>query len=98
MTDDHGRISVGRLSRVGLAVGRRRSAKGDEMEVTRVTVDEVKTRMDRGEQFVFVDTRNPKAWGEADTKLTGAIRVPADEIDQYLDKIPHDRTVITYCT
>jgi rhodanese-related sulfurtransferase len=68
------------------------------MEATRVTVDEVKTRMDRGEQFVFVDTRNPKAWAEADTKLPGAIRVPADEAEQSFDKIPHDRTVITYCT
>ena len=35
------------------------------MEATRVTADEVKERMDRGEQFAFVDTRNPQAWGEA---------------------------------
>jgi rhodanese-related sulfurtransferase len=68
------------------------------MEATRVTVDEIKTRMERGEQFTFVDTRNPKAWGEADTKLPGAIRVPADEVAQDLSEIPHDRTVITYCT
>lgn len=68
------------------------------MEVTRVTVDEVKERMDRGEAFTFVDTRNPQAWGEATTKLPGAIRVPADEVKQHLDEIPHDRTVITYCT
>ena len=68
------------------------------MEATRVTVDEVKERMDRGEQFTFVDTRNPKAWGEADKKLPGAIRVPANEVEQHLNQIPHDRTVITYCT
>lgn len=68
------------------------------MEVTRVTVDEVKERMDRGEEFTFVDTRNPKAWEEATTKLPGAIRVPADEIEERLDEIPHNRTVITYCT
>ena len=68
------------------------------MEATRVTVDEVKERMDREEQFAFVDTRNPKAWGEATTKLPGAIRVPADEVQQHLGEIPHDRTVITYCT
>ena len=68
------------------------------MEVTRVTVDEVKERMDRGEQFTFVDTRNPKAWGEATMKLPGAIRIPSDEVQQHLEEIPHDRTVITYCT
>ncbi|MFS8087313.1 MAG: rhodanese-like domain-containing protein [Acidobacteriota bacterium] len=68
------------------------------MEATRVTVDEVKERLDRGEPFAFLDTRNPKAWGESDQKLPHAIRVPADELEQHLDEIPHDRTVITYCT
>ena len=68
------------------------------MEATRVTVDEIRERMDRGEQFAFVDTRNPKAWAEAETKLPGAIRVPADEVEQHLSEMPHDRTVITYCT
>jgi len=68
------------------------------MEATRVTVDEVKERMDRGEEFTFVDTRNPKAWAEAETTLPGAIRIPADEVKEHLDQIPRDRTVITYCT
>ena len=68
------------------------------MEVTRVTVDEVKERMDRGESFTFLDTRNPTAWAEADTKLPGAIRVPADQVEEHLDEIPRDRTVIAYCT
>ena len=68
------------------------------MEATRVTVDEVKQRMDRGEEFTFIDTRNPKAWGEATTKLPAAIRVPAEEVEQHLNEIPKDRTVITYCT
>jgi rhodanese-related sulfurtransferase len=68
------------------------------MEATRVTVDEVSERMKRGEPFTFIDTRNPKAWGEADTKLPGAIRVPADEVEQHLEEIPRDRAVITYCT
>jgi len=68
------------------------------MEATRITVDEVEERMKRGEQFAFVDTRNPTAWGEADKKLPGAIRVPAEQVDQHVNEIPHDRTVVTYCT
>ncbi|HEY0005393.1 MAG TPA: rhodanese-like domain-containing protein [Pyrinomonadaceae bacterium] len=68
------------------------------MEATRVTVDEVKERLDRGEPLFFVDTRNPNAWGESDSKLPGALRVPADELEEHLDEIPRDRTVITYCT
>jgi len=68
------------------------------MEATRVTIDEVKERMDRGEQFAFVDTRNPQAWADAKTKLPSAIRVPADEVEKHVSEIPRDRTVITYCS
>jgi rhodanese-related sulfurtransferase len=68
------------------------------MEPTRITVEEVRERMGRGEPFTFIDARNPKAWGEADQKLPGAIRVPADEVDKHLAEIPRDRVIVTYCT
>lgn len=68
------------------------------MEATRITTDEVRERMERGEEFAFVDTRNPKAWAESDKKLPNAIRVPAEELGQHLDQIPKDRAVLTYCT
>jgi hypothetical protein len=69
-----------------------------QVAVTRVTVDEVKARMDRGEPFVFLDTRNATAWGEANTKLPGAVRMSADEVEGRLGELPHDRAIITYCT
>ena len=67
-------------------------------EVTRVTPDEVKQRMDRGEQFTFVDSRNPQAWEESDVKLPGAIRLTADDAEKRAGELPRDRTIITYCT
>jgi rhodanese-related sulfurtransferase len=69
-----------------------------EREVTRVTIDEVKQRIDRGEPLVFVDTRNPQAWEQSEVKLPGAIRIPADEVYNHLHEIPLGRTIITYCT
>lgn len=68
------------------------------MEATRVTIDEISERINRREQFTFVDARNAEAWAAAETKLPGAIRVPADEVEQHFSEIPHDCTVITYCT
>ncbi|MCI0616893.1 hypothetical protein L0244_28270 [bacterium] len=68
------------------------------MDTTRVTVDEVRTRMERGEPFTFIDSRNPTAWGESNIKLPGAIRIPADEFEQHLSEIPKDKVVIVYCT
>ena len=67
-------------------------------EVTRVTPDEIKQRMDRGEKFTFVDSRNPTAWGESDVKLPGAIRLTPDDAEKRADNLPRDRTIITYCT
>jgi rhodanese-related sulfurtransferase len=54
--------------------------------------------MDRGEPLIFIDTRNPQAWAKTLVKLPGAIRIPADQIDQHLSEIPRDRTILTYCT
>jgi rhodanese-related sulfurtransferase len=68
------------------------------MEATRITIDEVKERLDRGEEFTFLDTRNPTAWAESDKKLPNAMRVPADQLAEHLNEIPKDRAVITYCT
>lgn len=68
------------------------------MAASKISVADLKRRMDQGEDVFFVDTRNPKAWGEADTKLPGAIRVPADQVEQHLADIPRDRLIVTYCT
>ena len=51
-----------------------------------------------GEPLAFVDTRNPVAWGEADSKLPGAMRVPADEVERHMEEIRRERAVIIYCT
>ena len=64
----------------------------------RITVDEVRQRMQNGEQFVFADTRNPHAWAQSDVTLPGAVRVPADELNQHLSQLPKNKPVIAYCT
>jgi predicted sulfurtransferase len=82
-------------------------AKVNKQEAARrVTPEEVMRRMDQGEPVTFVDTRNPQAWGLSNEKLPGAIRIPADEVDQHLGAIPKDASegrpkghwIVTYCT
>lgn len=67
-------------------------------EDLRISLDELRRRMEAGEDFTVVDTRNPQAWGESDVKLPGALRIPVSELDQHLSEIPHDKPVVTYCT
>lgn len=63
-----------------------------------VSASEAKRMLDSGTQVIFVDARHPVAWGQAANKLPGAIRIPADEVNQHLSELPSDGTVITYCT
>lgn len=64
----------------------------------RITIDEVKKRMDRGEPILFIDTRNSHDWSESDVKLPGALRIHFSELEQRLDELPRDRLIVTYCT
>jgi len=68
------------------------------MAEIRINVDEVKDKLDAGERVFFIDSRNPRAWADADTKLPEAIHLPADEVDKHIADIPCDRLVVTYCT
>ena len=64
----------------------------------RIAVEEVRQRMDAGEDLAFVDVRNPQAWAESDVKLPEAIRLPHDGAEASLRKIPRGKPVIAYCT
>lgn len=67
-------------------------------ELQRITVDEVKNRMDRGESLLSIDTRNSHDWSASDVKLQGALRSHFSELEQHLDELPRDRLIVTYCT
>jgi len=64
----------------------------------RISVEDLRRRMESGEDFVFIDTRNPLAWAQSDATLPNAIRVPFDNFEESLDKIPRDKSIVTYCT
>jgi len=68
------------------------------MQPTPISVQDARKMLDHGDRVVFVDARNPVAWGAATEKLPGAIRIPVDEVDQHVSELPSSGTVITYCT
>jgi rhodanese-related sulfurtransferase len=68
------------------------------MEPKRISLAEVKKRLDKGEPIFFIDTRNFHDWGAADEKIAGARRIHYSELMQHLDELPRDRLIITYCT
>jgi len=67
-------------------------------EARRITVDEIRRRTEAGEEFTFIDVRNPEAWAQSDTMLPEAIRVRIDKLEENLPRIPKERPVVAYCT
>lgn len=67
------------------------------MEPTRISAEEVKRKSDKGEVFI-IDTRGPTAWDASKIKIPGAVRLHYAELEQHLDELPRDRTIVTYCT
>jgi rhodanese-related sulfurtransferase len=63
-----------------------------------ITVDELKKRMEAGEDFVVIDTRNPQAWAQSDVMLPEALRIPLGNLEEHLREIPQNKPIVTYCT
>ena len=67
-------------------------------DVSKITVEDLRKRMEAGEEFVFLDVRNPEAWAESEAMVPNAIRVPLDSFEQKLPHISKEQNIVTYCT
>jgi len=68
------------------------------MEPQRISVDEVKHRLDTGEAVVFLDARADEAWRKAEMQIPKSRRVPPDAVEAHLDDIPRRGLIVPYCT
>ena len=68
------------------------------VDAPRITADDLRKRMEAGEDFTIIDVRNPQAWAQSDVMLPEAIRIPVDKLEENLPKIPKGRPIVTYCT
>lgn len=64
----------------------------------RITINELRRRMEAGEDFAFIDTRNPQTWAQSDVMIRGALRVPLDNFEEHIYETPEKRATVTYCT
>lgn len=60
----------------------------------RITVDEVKQRLDRGQKIHFVDTRAEIP----DVMIEGAVQVPEDRLEAWAKAVPRNASIVVYCT
>jgi len=61
----------------------------------RITKEELKAKMDKGEDIVILDMRSKGSYDGSNIKIKGAVRLSPTEVESKINK---DKEVITYCT
>ncbi|MCU1262397.1 MAG: hypothetical protein JWO80_5282 [Bryobacterales bacterium] len=70
-----------------------------ELRIARITPEELRLMLDRGETVTVIDLRNALEWSEDGAlKLPGAMNITFEELENRMHEIPTDRDVILYCT
>jgi membrane protein DedA with SNARE-associated domain len=68
-----------------------------ELFVARVTPEELKRKLDSGEDVVIIDVRHDLDFEADPSIIPGTLRIPSEQLESYPD-IPKDREVVVYCT
>jgi membrane protein DedA with SNARE-associated domain len=69
-----------------------------ELRISRISVDELKKKIDDGEDLVIVDLRHSLDFEADPETIPGAFRMDAKELQERNERLPRDREVILYCT
>jgi hypothetical protein len=69
-----------------------------ELRIARITAEELKQKIDTGEDLVIVDLRHSVDFEADPHTIPGAFRMDAKDLEEKDDRLPRDREVILYCT
>lgn len=65
--------------------------------VQTVTAEEVKKKLDRGENFVFLDVRDRNEYDKAHIECPQSLLIPLPELRSNLNKLPKDAEIVILC-
>ena len=69
-----------------------------ELRIARITVEELKKKLDAGEDLTIVDLRHSLDFEAEPETIPGALHIDAKELQEKNDRLPRDREVILFCT
>jgi membrane protein DedA with SNARE-associated domain len=68
------------------------------LAIARITPEEVKQRLDAGEDILILDLRDAVEFEIEPHTIPGAIHLSVEELEHQHDKIPRDREIVLFCT
>jgi membrane protein DedA with SNARE-associated domain/rhodanese-related sulfurtransferase len=90
-------ISVGLAGFIGYKFYHRQKFLRD-LRMAKISVDELKQRLDAGDPITVVDVRHPLSLELDPETIPGALNLFLEEIDHRHREIPRDRDIVLYCT
>jgi hypothetical protein len=69
-----------------------------QLAIARITPEEVKQRLDAGEDLLILDMRDVFELEAEPHTIPGAFHLPIEQLDGNHHKIPRDRDIVLYCT
>ena len=68
------------------------------LRVARITPEELKLELDEGADLLIVDLRHIMEDQTEPRMLPGALRLPAEELEARGGELPHNKTLVLYCS
>jgi membrane protein DedA with SNARE-associated domain len=68
------------------------------LRIARITPEELKRKIEAGEEVVVVDLRNSLDFDTERQTIPGAIRLAPDKVEEGHSQIPRDREIVLFCT
>jgi membrane protein DedA with SNARE-associated domain len=69
-----------------------------ELRIARITVDELKTRLDAGEEVAVVDLRHSVEFEADPETIPGAVHMDAGALEEQSELLRREHEVVLYCT
>ena len=69
-----------------------------ELRIARISPEELKQKLEAGEDIVVVDLRHALEFEADNATVPGALHLLPEELDRRHQEIPRDRDVVLYCT
>jgi rhodanese-related sulfurtransferase len=68
------------------------------LNIARITPEEVKQRLDVGEDILILDLRDTLEFEIEPRTIPGAFHLSIEDLEEQHHKIPRDREIVLFCT
>jgi len=69
-----------------------------KIRIARISPEELKAKLDGGEEILIVDVRDRIDFEAEPTIIPGALHMTIEDMDSRHQEIPREREIVLYCT